>query len=686
MVLLAVSSPTGQNVKRAAVGAEGPVLDHCSRVATEAHLRAVADPILAAIPRGLVTAVFCDSLEVYEADWTPALPQEFRKRRGYDLLPELPLLYARGEGCERIRADVAATLGELYEENFVAVVHQWAQQHGVLFRIQSYGQPPGTLSAYRHSDLPEGEGWGWRSVTQTKWATSAAHLYQRRVVSSETWTWVHSPSLAATPLDLVGEAHEHLLLGVNQLIGHGWPYSPAAAQPPGWIFYASGALSDVNPWWPAMPALAAYLQRLCWLLRQGDPVVDVALYAPARDAAAAFTPGTHGYLDLWHATREHIGEDLPAMLREAGYDYDLVDDTALHETDWNRYRAVVLPFVRDLPAGTARLLEDHAAGGGAVITIGGAIHRDGWTAVDDINALLPALNAVVPADAPTSPATPDVGVVHRRAGTADIYLVANTGPYQRSFLLHPRTTAGAFERWDARDGRAHSIDAVNGGVPLELGPYEAAVVVALPAPDDSIPAAQRLDGTEARQLRRPWTVAYADAPDARNPVTLPHRWEDDPGRSDYSGAATYETTVSMADEDLDGRVLLDLGTVEGNAAEVIGEPGLRGASYRAEIAAPVGEVAQVTVNGVDCGWAWAPPYLVDITGPLRAGENTIIVRVLNTGLGALRSNTELTTAVEAVTRTYGKRFTMQDLDLAHRPTTSGLRTQPSLRLQHPAGG
>src|SRR4029453_18614549 len=108
--LPALSSPTGQNVKRASVGAEGPVLDHCSRVATEAHLKAVADPILAAIPSGLVSAVFCDSLGGHEADWTPALPQEFHRRRGYDLLPELPLLYARGGGCEQVRADIAATL------------------------------------------------------------------------------------------------------------------------------------------------------------------------------------------------------------------------------------------------------------------------------------------------------------------------------------------------------------------------------------------------------------------------------------------------------------------------------------------------------------------------------------------------------------------------------------------------
>ncbi len=681
MVLLAVSSPTGQNVKRAAAGAEGPVLDHCSRAATEAHLRAVADPILSAIPSELVTAVFCDSLEVYAADWTPNLPAEFRARRGYDLLPELPHLHTRGEGSERVRADVAATLGELYEENFVAVMREWAREHDVLFRIQSYGQPPGTLSAYRHADLPEGEGWGWRSVTQTKWATSAAHLYDRPVVSSETWTWVHSPSFAATPLDLAGEAHEHLLLGVNQFIGHGWPYSPPDAPAPGWIFYASGALNDANPWWPAMPELTGYLQRLCWLLRQGEPVADVALYAPSRDATAHFTPGTRGYLDLWHVTRQHIGEALPAALRKAGYDYDLIDDTALQEADWSRYRVIVLPFVQDLPEATARLLEKHTGAGGVVVTVGGTVHRDGWTSVEDVDALLPALGTLVPPDAPTGPGTPDIGVAHRRAGEADVYFVANTGPSPQAVTLRPRDSAGAFERWDARTGQAHRIETLDGGVPLELQPYEATVVVALPAPDPDVAAAPAAGPVDMVDLAGPWTIAYADTPDARQDVTLPHRWEDDPARADHAGAATYETIVDVPAGRLDGRVLLDLGPARARTQAVAGERGLRGASFRAGVTAPVGEVAQVLVNGEDCGWAWAAPYTVDVTDRLRAGENTVAVRVLNTGLGALRAGTGLTAAVEAVTRTDGKRFRMQDLERAQQPTTSGLREVPTLRFQ-----
>ena len=96
VVLLGYARLTGQNVKRAAAGAEGPVLDHYSAAATEAHLRAVGDPMLDAVPAELVGSVFCDSLEVYGADWTARLPAEFARRRGYDLLPLLYLLTVDG--------------------------------------------------------------------------------------------------------------------------------------------------------------------------------------------------------------------------------------------------------------------------------------------------------------------------------------------------------------------------------------------------------------------------------------------------------------------------------------------------------------------------------------------------------------------------------------------------------------
>ena len=110
----------------------------------------------------------------------------------------------------------------------------------------------------------------------------------------------------ATPLDLKGEAHEHFLNGINQLIGHGWPYSPVDAPGLGWFFYAAGALDDRNPWWPAMPELARYLSRLCWLLQQGRPVADVALYVPNEDLFAIMGRAQGGSLDAWREAHRRM--------------------------------------------------------------------------------------------------------------------------------------------------------------------------------------------------------------------------------------------------------------------------------------------------------------------------------------------------------------------------------------------
>jgi hypothetical protein len=132
----------------------------------------------------------------------------------------------------------------------------------------------------------------------------------------------------------------------NQLIGHGWPHSPPSAGTPGWPFYAAAVLSDKNPWWPVMPDLAAYLQRLSFLLRQGEPVTDVALYAPTEDAWSTFKPGTPRYLNLFQKIVDWIGPKVVPAILEAGHGFDLVDDGTLEEARGRGYKAVVLPGVR----------------------------------------------------------------------------------------------------------------------------------------------------------------------------------------------------------------------------------------------------------------------------------------------------------------------------------------------------
>ncbi len=122
-----VASRTGMMVKRPAVGAEGFVLDHYDRAAIENHLNAVGNKLLSAFGSNPPYAVFSDSLEDYGSDWTPAMLQEFQRRRGYDLRPHLlALVTDAGPDTAAIRHDWGQTLTELANENFLQPIHTWA--------------------------------------------------------------------------------------------------------------------------------------------------------------------------------------------------------------------------------------------------------------------------------------------------------------------------------------------------------------------------------------------------------------------------------------------------------------------------------------------------------------------------------------------------------------------------------
>ncbi len=263
--MLFYSSHTGQQVKRAAVGAEGWVLDPFSHQAVATHLQKVGEPLVKAFGDTPPYAIFSDSLEAYGADWTPNLPAEFQKRRGYDLLPHLPELVAGGApSAEKVRHDWGQTLTELVNENYLTQINNWAIAHHTKFRSQTYGEPAVTFSSQRLAALPEGEGPQWRAFSTLRWATSANHVFGNNVTSGETFTWLHSPVFRATPLDMKAEADIDFIMGENQIIGHGWPYSPPDQKvpEPGWSLYAAASFNDHNPWHPVMPDVTRYIQRI----------------------------------------------------------------------------------------------------------------------------------------------------------------------------------------------------------------------------------------------------------------------------------------------------------------------------------------------------------------------------------------------------------------------------------------
>lgn len=679
VLLFVFASHTGQVVKRAAIGAEGYVMDHMRRDATELHLRENGDRIMGAVEPGSVTAVFCDSLEVYEANWSEALFAEIERRCGYDPKPLLPFLEVEaGARSDSFRRDYYRTMTALYEENFMAPMRQWAEKHGVHFRIQNYGQPPAALSSHRHAHLVEGEGWGWRGLPETRWAASAAHLMGLPVASAETWTWIHSPAFRATPLDMKGEAHEHFLLGINQLIGHGWPYSPPEAGRPGWMLYAAGAITDANPWWPVMPELAFYLQRLSFVLRQGEPVADVALYAPAEDAYAAFRPGDSSlYLNLWKMIRQKIGPDIIPAILASGLSYDLVDDGMLDLAEKRGYGIVVLPNIKYLPAASRRWLDAFVAGGGAVLAVGR--RPEGWPEIELVEpgALAARLAAILPPDLKLAPPSPDIGFVHRRMADADLYFIANAGNLTRTVTVETRASRAARERWDAMTGAVESLGPGGGPLPIELAPYAATLLVLRDKPAGEGPAQDAAPPLVLAELATGWSFKLETA-GGRHAVTLPHDWANEDATAHVSGAGRYTLTVEIAAERLaqGGRIALEFGDAKPIVRERQADGTLRGNSYAALIDPPIREAATVFVDGWFAGHLWAPPYHLDITDRLRPGANALEIIVYNTAINRLSEGGHLPD-MEAVKRRYGQRARLQDLDDL-KPLPSGLMAAPRL--------
>jgi hypothetical protein len=703
-VLVFISSRTGMMVKRPAVGAEGFVLDHYDRPGVEGYLKNVGDRLMKALGPHRPYAIFCDSLEVYQSDWTDGFLEEFRKRRGYDIRPHLPALaFDLGPETPAIRGDWARTLTELFNDHFMIPVHEWSQKNRTLFRVQGYGIPPATVGSNLHADISEGEGYQWKTVSASRWASSANHLFGRTVTTSETWTWLHSPVFRATPLDMKAEANLHFLQGINQIIGHGWPYSPEMAEYPGWRFYAAGVFNEKNPWWIVMPEVTRYLQRSSYLLRQGVPANDIAFYLPVSDAYASFSPG---HANLIEGLRIRVGPDAVEAVPDAGFNFDFFDDDVLRQIGSvekgalvlgpNRYRAVVLPNVEHIPPDTYRMLADFALSGGRLI----ATRRQpdmapGFAATESDHAeirkisrtlfspssegsrfvenekahLAEALRDMLPPDVVLTPEVPEIGFVHRRSRNAEIYFLANNSNTRQvttaSFRIHGMRT----EWWDPMSGRivpaAFSTDGENRiSVALELVPYEGRFMVFTKEVIQE-PITTKATEIEILDLSEDWRVTFGSTGVSGKMERL-SSWIEDESTRYFSGVAVYEKTVSVPGSMLKPGIALKLDFGEGKALAEIrnGSSGMQ-----AWLEGPIREAAVVYVNGQCAGSIWCPPYAIDVTGLLKRGENGIRILVANIAVNHMAGRP--LPDYRLLNQRYGKRFDPQDMDKI-QPIRSGL--------------
>jgi alpha-L-rhamnosidase len=508
-----VDAPTLMQVKRPTLGMEGYVIDHHSQEAMALFLDAAGNQVidqLKSVADPPFHSAFCDSLEVYGADWTTHFMAEFQRRRGYDFKPYLPALCQdAGPLNPHLRYDYHLTMSDLIVEYFFQRLARWAREHGLTARIQAHGAFGDVMQGYASADIPEGEdifhGTHYSvNIKHRRLCTSAAHIYQKRLASAETYTWLDMPLFTVTLEEMKAATDTMFLDGINHIVNSGYPSSPPQTGRPGWVFYAETIVNHNNIWWPHYRYLAEYVQRVQSLLTQGVAVNQVAVYIPLPDVYAQFGKGS---LNMDEEIEKRLGLEPFLALRRAGYDFDLINDSALETVALVKggkllagdavYSAAIVFGAHFMPPESLERLAEFVRDGGLLIFVGrlpeaapGMADQEQRTTrvrslvaalwpnrqpvagrmetvgkgksvfVADYSSALSQLELVVPPDfrvlgandgseAALRFAQSNVGFAHRRVGPVEIYFVSNVA--ERSHRLRVQFAAGGRQPqlWDA---------------------------------------------------------------------------------------------------------------------------------------------------------------------------------------------------------------------------------------------
>ncbi|MBW3522470.1 glycosyl hydrolase [Chryseobacterium sp. NKUCC03_KSP] len=390
---------TLQKVKRAAPGGEGYTLDHFSSNATKDYLKTF-DKAFGSSNYG-IRSFFNDSYEVYNADWTPDLKQEFQKRRGYDLSPYIKYLVSDEENeiSGRIKSDYRETLSELILNNFTKDFTNWAHSKNSKNTNQAHGSPGNLLNLYAAVDIPESETFGSTpfdilglkrdsadiqksdvpDINMLKFSSSAANVMGKKLISNETFTWL-TEHFKTSWSQAKPEVEQVFLSGINHVFYHGTTYTPADVKFPGWLFYASTNFVPENSLWPQLRGLNSYVARTQSVLQSGKSDNELLIYWPVYDQWASPKGKDMAFkihnIEKWlQPTAFYKNLD---KLGKSGYSLDMVSDKMIGEAkaenqniqvskEGGSYKVLIIPQLDYLPESTLSNILNLAQNGASII-------------------------------------------------------------------------------------------------------------------------------------------------------------------------------------------------------------------------------------------------------------------------------------------------------------------------------
>ena len=576
----------------------------------------------------VVKYMHVDSWECGSQNWSKDFAEEFQRRRGYDLLPWLPVMVGipieSTAKSEAVLRDVRQTINDLLQERFFKTVKACAQEYGVLLSCESVAPTmvSNGMEHYQYADMPMGEFW-LNSPTHDKPndmldAISGAHIYGKNIVQAEGFTEVRGV-WDETPASIKALLDRNFALGMNRLFFHVNTHNPWLDLKPGMTLDGIGLFFQRDQtWFPEAKPFVDYITRCQTLLQKGKPVIDIAVYTGEEMPSRAFTPDRlvpmlPGLFGAERVASErqrlaNVGQPMvesPVGVNHSagildlkdwinplhGYQYDSMNKDALLTQPFN-YQVLVVPhWVLVSPEAKKRIEE---------------LRRQGVLIIDK-----PYNESTFEKVAPDVTLPEGIAYTHRTEKGENIYFLSNQTDQELTFsptfrenkgkaVVHNPLTDESYDYQGTITLPAYGSLFVS----YRQSDYSHTGNKIFPHWEQNIPILGKNNGS--------WTVSFREAG-----LTLKNQhlfdWSqhaDDRIRY-FSGHARYTTTWKLKKQEVPtGRAWLSFPNVK--------------------------DIAHVWINGKDCGIAWTAPYEVEITGALKKGKNTIEIEVVNTWHNALR--------------------------------------------------
>lgn len=642
---------TGAKNRPAVPSGLGYEVDKLSKKYVEEYLKGYTEPLKSALGDlygKRLQYMLMDSWEAGIQNWTDDMPAEFKKRRGYDLTPFLPVLAGRvvqsPDVSDRFLWDFRRTLVDMFAENHYGTVTNFLNRQG----IKTYSEAGGVsletiedaLLYKKYVDIPMGEFWvkdlhpSSMYYEDVRGAASSSHVYGKGLVAAEAFTGGNYES----PYTLKKIADYWFTQGVNQLVFHTSAHQPLDTKPGNAMV---GTHIHRNITWAEMAKpFMTYVARNSYMLQQGKYVADVAYL---------LNEGAPSTMPFW-------GAGLQPALPE-GYSFDYINaDVLLNRItlapggritlpDGLSYALLVLPETELMTLPMLRKIRNLVKGGATVLG-SKPLKSPGLTAYPEsdreINELanevwgdldgnsrtmrtfgkgrvmwgMPVKTVLsslcIMKDVEVNRPAEDVSWIHRKYGDDDVYYIVNRTDTMEDLQVKFRAI-GRAELWHSDDGEITPTGYTTSGeqttVPLHLEERESIFVVF----DNNtktasyVPAAKRYNPIAT--LSGPWTIRFPAGWGAPGQIQMQQlqSWTTnaDSGVKYFSGTATYskELNTNKSWFKTGEKIFLDLGDVK--------------------------DIAVVSLNGKIIDTLWKAPFRCDVTGILKPGKNVLEIRVTN---------------------------------------------------------